>query len=199
MPLGLITTKVGMSRVFLPSGEAVPVTYLQVEPNTVVRTKSQAKDGYDAIVLGPGGKMWRSRKGQEHVSYRTQREWRVDSLDGYEAGKQLKADVIPVEAQVSVEGVSKGKGFQGVMKRWGFHGGPGSHGSHFKREPGSIGMRTDPGRIFKGKKMAGRMGGDQITIKRRPVLVSDASKGVIAVKGAIPGPNGGTVFLTLEA
>ena len=101
-------------------------------------------------------------------------------------------------AGVSIVATSKGKGFQGVMRRHHFAGGPATHGSHFKREPGSVGMRTQPGRILKGHRMAGRMGGDQITLPHRPVVAVDAAKGIIGIKGPIPGPNGAHVFLTVE-
>jgi len=150
MALGLIARKVGMSRVFLPSGEAVPVTYLKVEPNIVVRTKSAEKDGYNAVVLGVGAESWKTKNGKEKTRYQVQKEWKVDSLDGMEKGKALTAEVVPAEALVTIVGTSKGKGFQGVVKRFHFAGGPMSHDSHFKREPGSIGMRTQPGRIFRG-------------------------------------------------
>ncbi len=199
MSSGLIAKKVGMSRVFLPSGEAVAVTYLQIEPNTVVRTKTKEKDGYDAVVLGTGAKEWKSRKGKAHVRYARQKEWQVASLDGLEPGKTVSAEIFEPESRVTVVGVSKGKGFQGVMKRHGFSGGPASHGSHFKREPGSVGMRARPGRIFKGHRMAGHMGMDQITLQHRPVVAVDAEKGVIAVKGPVPGPNGSFVFVTKES
>ncbi len=195
---GLIAKKVGMSRVFLPSGEMVPVTYLEVKPNIIVRTKNQEKDGYNAVVLGVSPKLWKTRKGKELTRYAVQKEWEVESLDGFEMGKNLTAESIPAESMVAVTSVSKGKGFQGVMKRHGFHGGPGSHGSHFKREPGSIGMRGDPGRVFKGHKMAGRMGGDQITVHNRPVVLCDNEKGLLAIKGPVPGAIGGHVYLTLE-
>lgn len=198
MSVGLIAKKVGMSRVFLATGEAVPVTYLKVEPNVVVRTKTKEKDGYDAVVLGVGAKTWKSRKGKEHVRYAIQKEWKVDSLDGMEAGKALTADAVPVESMVTVTGITKGKGFQGVVRRHGFHGGPSSHGSHFKREPGSVGMRGWPGRIFRGHKMAGHMGDEKMTLRNRPIMVSDAQKGILAVKGPIPGGNGTHVYLTLE-
>ena len=99
---------------------------------------------------------------------------------------------------VTVSSVSKGKGFQGVVKRYHFAGGPASHGSHFKREPGSVGMRTWPGRIHKNKRMPGRMGGDKVTLKHCPVIVSDAEQKLVAIKGPIPGPNGSIVYLTLE-
>lgn len=197
--IGVIAKKVGMSRAFLPSGEAVAVTYLEVQPNVVVRTKTKDKDGYDAVVLGIGAAEWKSRKGKTNMDYSVQKEFRVESLDGFEAGKTVTADVLPTESMVTIEGVSKGKGFQGVMKRHGFHGGPRTHGSHFKREPGSIGMRTQPGRIFRGHRMAGHMGLDKLTLKHRAVVVNDTAKNIIAVKGPVPGPAGSHVFLTLEA
>ncbi len=196
---GLIARKVGMSRVFLPTGEAVPVTYLKVEPNTIIRTKTKNKDGYDAVVLGIGAKAWKSRKGKENVRYAVQKEWKVESLDGLEPGKTLSAEVLPEQTLVTVCGISKGKGFQGVMRRHHFSGGPASHGSHFKREPGTIGMRTEPGRVLKGHKMAGHMGHETVTVHHRAVITSDVQNGVIAIKGPVPGPNGSPVFLTKES
>jgi large subunit ribosomal protein L3 len=197
--IGVIAKKVGMSRVFRETGEAVAVTYLEVQPNTVVRTKTKDKDGYDAVVLGVGGTDWKTGNGKELKRYKVQKEWQVESLDGFEPGKTVTADVLPVDSMVSVTGISKGKGFQGVVKRHGFGGGPGSHGSHFKREPGSIGMRTDPGRVFRGHPMAGHMGLEQVTVKNRAVVVSDAKKNLVGISGPVPGPNGATVFLTLES
>ncbi len=196
--IGVIAKKVGMSRVFRASGEAVAVTYLEVQPNTVVRTKTKEKDGYDAVVLGVGATEWKTGNGKQLTRYKVQKEWQVDSLDGLEPGKTVTVEVLPIDATVSVQGISKGKGFQGVMKRFHFGGGPRTHGSHFKREPGSIGMRTDPGRIFRGRAMAGHMGLEQITVKHRAVVVSDAQKNLIGISGPVPGPNGATVFLTLE-
>jgi large subunit ribosomal protein L3 len=195
---GLIARKVGMSRIFRPTGEAVPVTYLRIEPNTIVRTKTQEKDGYNAIVLGVGPKEWKSRKGKEHVRYLKQKEWAVESLDGMEKGKTIGADSLEPESLVTITGISKGKGFQGVMRRHGFGGGPASHGSHFKREPGSVGMRTEPGRILPGHKMAGHMGSDQVTVHHRPVVAVDSAQGMIAIKGPIPGPTGALVYITKE-
>lgn len=197
--IGVIAKKVGMSRAFLPTGEAVAVTYLEIQPNIVVRTKTKGKDGYDAVVLGIGAKDWTSRKGKKNTRYSLEKEFKVESLDGFEEGKAISADILPTDSMVTVEGVSKGKGFQGVMRRHNFHGGPKSHGSHFKREPGSIGMRTDPGRIFRGHKMAGHMGLDKLTLKHRSVVVNDTAKNMIAVKGPVPGPTGAHVILTLES
>ena len=195
---GLIARKTGMSRVFLPSGEAVPVTYLQVEPNVVVRTKTKEKDGYDAVVLGIGAKPWKSRKGKENVRYSVQKEWKVESLEGLVAGTQLTCEIFPENSTVTVMGISKGKGFQGVVRRHHFAGGPKTHGSHFKREPGSVGMRTWPGRIQAGKRMPGRMGNETVTLKHRPVIVCDEAKKVLAIKGPIPGSNGALVYITVE-
>jgi len=188
-----------MSRAFLANGEAAPVTYLQIEPNTIVRTKTVEKDGYNAVVLGVGPKKWKTRKGKEQTRYRVQKEWQVESLDGYEAGKALTAEVLPVESLVTVQGVSKGKGFQGVVRRHGFAGGPATHGSHMKREPGSVGMRAWPGHIFKGHRMAGHMGNENMTLHNRPILVCDIEKGIIAIKGPVPGPAGSHLYITLES
>ena len=196
---GLITKKVGMSRIFAESGEAVAVTYLKVEPNTVVRLKNQEKDGYNAVVLGIGATSHKTKNGKELTRFRRQKEWQVPSIDGFEPGKELGADVVPVSTYVTVTGVSKGKGFQGVMKRHHFGGGPKTHGSHFKREPGSVGMRGKPGRIQKGKRMAGHMGMDTKTLHHCPIVICDAEHGVLGVKGPVPGPNGGYVFITVEA
>lgn len=199
MSIGLIARKVGMSRRFLPSGEAVAVTYLKVEPNVVVRTKTLEKDGYNAVVLGIGPREWKTRKGRNLTRYSFQKEWQVDSLEGLKPGTTLTAEAVPAESLVTIAGVSKGKGFQGVVRRYHFAGGPSSHGSHMKREPGSVGMRGDPGRIFRGHRMAGHMGLGHITVKHRPVLLSDAKEGILAVKGPVPGPNGAAVTVTLES
>ncbi len=188
-----------MSRVFLETGEAVPVTYLEIEPNIVVRTKTEEKDGYNAVVLGIGPKKWKTRKGKEHTKFKVQKEWQVESLEGLDPGTELTAKSIPAESMVTVSGTSKGKGFQGVIKRHGFHGGPKTHGSHSHRRGGSIGMCAFPGRVLKGQKMPGRMGNEKVTLNKRPVLASDSEKGVICVKGPVPGPTGSTVFVTVES
>lgn len=199
MVKGLIAVKIGMSRAFSGNGEAIPVTYLKIEPNTVVRTKSKEKDGYDAIVLGVGPKRWKTRKGKEHVSFRQRREWHLDSLEGYSRGKEVSIEGVEPNARISITGTSKGKGFQGVIKRHKFSRGPMSHGSHHHREPGSVGMREKPGRIWKGKRMPGHMGHETVTLKKRSVVTVDREKGMIAVKGPVPGPCGGYVFVTIES
>jgi large subunit ribosomal protein L3 len=198
MPLGVIARKIGMSRVFLPTGEQVAVTYLKVQDNTIVRTKTKEKDGYDAVVLGVDEDVMKTRKGKELKSMRNQKEFQVEKLDNLAKGGTVDLSVAPEGSLVTITGVGKGKGFQGVMKRWHFAGGPATHGSHFKREPGSVGMRTWPGRIHAGKKMAGRMGGATVTIKNRPVVVSDTKEKVMGIKGAVPGPNGSLVYVTVQ-
>lgn len=197
--LGLITTKIGMSQVFTGDGTVVPVTYLKVDPNTVVRHRMKDRDGYDAIVLGIGAEKWKTRKGKEHTRYRIEREFIVDSLDGFDVGKTLTAETIPAESLVTVMGISKGKGFAGVIKRYHFSGGPWTHGSHQHREPGSIGCRAKPGRVQKGKRLPGRMGGERVTTKARSVMACDAAENLIAIKGPVPGPNGTTVILHIES
>lgn len=198
MAPGLIARKIGMSRMFLPTGEAVAVTYLKVEDNSVVRMKTREKDGYQAIVLGIGEETVKTRKGHELKKHRNQKEFKVESLEGFSVNGKVTVTAVPAESLVTITGVGKGKGFQGVVKRYHFAGGPASHGSHFKREPGSVGMRTWPGRIHAGKRMPGRMGNETVTLRHRPVLVCDEVKKVLGVKGPIPGPNGAVVYITLE-
>ena len=198
MASGLIARKLGMSRVFL-DGAAVAVTYLQVEPNVIVRTKNTEKDGYNAIILGIAPKTVKTRKGNEFQKFGIQKEWKVDSLEGLTAGGKLTVEAIPEKTVVTITGTSKGKGFQGVMKRHHFAGGPATHGSHFKREPGSVGMREIPGRIHPGKRMPGHMGHETVTVHNRAVVLCDKEKGVLAVTGPVPGPNGAAVYLTVES
>lgn len=196
---GIIAKKIGMSRVFREDGTAVPVTYLKVDPNTVVRHRLKDRDGYDAVVLGASPKKWKTRKGKEHTKFKAEREFMVESLDGFDVGKEVTAEAIPKESVVTVVGTSKGKGFAGVIKRWNFSRGPETHGSHHHREPGSIGMCAKPGRVLKGKKMPGRMGSDRVTLRNREVVISDPKENLIAVKGPIPGPNGAVVVLRVES
>jgi len=197
--LGLITTKIGMSRVFREDGTVVPVTFLKVDPNTVVRHRMKDRDGYDALILGIRGKKWKTRKGKEHMRFACEREFPVESLEGYDVGKTLTAELIPVESMVSVVGTSKGKGFAGVIKRYNFSGGNWTHGSHHHREPGSIGCRAKPGRVQSGKRLPGRMGSDRVTVHQCAVVLSDPAENVIAIKGPVPGPNGSTVILKIES
>ena len=196
---GLIATKIGMSRIFLDSGEAVPVTYLRVDRNHVVRTKTEDKDGYNAVVVGVSPKKWRTRKGKEHTRFATQKEWQVESIDGIAPGAELSCNLLPKDSKVTITGTSKGKGFQGVIKRHGFSRGPETHGSHHHRRPGSIGMKEWPGRVLKGKKLPGRMGPKTVTLHDRLVMECDPEENLLCIKGPVPGPTGSTVFVTVES
>lgn len=184
---------------FQDDGTAVAVTYLKVEPNTIIRTREKERDGYDAVVLGIEPKKWKTRKGIERVKYAKEKEFTVDSLEDVEVGSQITSESIPAESMVTVVGISKGKGFAGVIKRHNFSRGPETHGSHHHREPGSIGMCDMPGKVLKGKKMPGRMGSDQVTLRNRKVVFSNAEENLIAVKGPVPGPNGSIVVLNIES
>ena len=184
---------------FQDDGTAVAVTYLKVEPNTIIRTREKERDGYDAVVLGIEPKKWKTRKGIERVKYAKEKELTVDSLEDVEVGSQITSESIPAESMVTVVGISKGKGFAGVIKRHNFSRGPETHGSHHHREPGSIGMCDMPGKVLKGKKMPGRMGSDQVTLRNRKVVFSNAEENLIAVKGPVPGPNGSIVVLNIES
>ena len=150
MSPGLIAKKIGMSRVFREDGEQVPVTFLSIEPNTIVRTRQKDRDGYDAVILGVGAKKWKTRRGKEHTKYQVEKEFVVDSLDGLDVGNTFTVESIPAESVVTVVGTSKGKGFAGVIKRHNFSRGPETHGSHHHREPGSVGMCDMPGKVLKG-------------------------------------------------
>jgi large subunit ribosomal protein L3 len=200
MSVGLLGRKLGMTQLFNDRNELVPVTLIQAGPCEVLQIKSQKTDGYSAIQIGFGDKKKkRSTKAEiGHCSKakvgtkRLVRERRDANIDTeYQLGQSLTVDVFEKIKKVDIAGTSKGKGFAGVVKRWGFSGGPATHGCTTHRSPGSIGAGTDPGRVLKGKKMAGRMGGARITVRNLEVVEIDKNKNMLIVKGAIPGPNGG--------
>ena len=188
-----------MSRMFQEDGSAIAVTYLKVEPNTVIRTREKERAGSDAIVLGIQQKKWKTRKGRDRVTYAKEKEFTVDSLEGIEVGSQITSDSVPEESMVTVVGTSKGKGFAGVIKRHNFSRGPETHGSHHHREPGSVGMCDMPGKVLKGKKMPGRMGMEKVTLRSCKVVFSNPKENLIAVKGPVPGSNGSIVILNVES
>lgn len=198
----VIGTKKDQTQGFLEDGTRVPLSKIYVGENFVIQIKTIEKEGYRAIKLGFGSKKKNSKpiKGEiKKAGLSTQprffREVRVDDVEGMNLGDIIKAeDVLKAGDIVDVIGVSKGKGFAGVVKRHGFHGGPRTHGqSDRERAPGSIGQSTTPGRVFKGKKMAGRMGHDRVTIKNLEVI--DIVEGEVIVKGLIPGPKGSLVMI----
>ena len=199
--LGLMARKVGMTQVFDDTGSLVPVTVIRIEPNVVISQKTKEKDGYDAVVLGidelKQAKVSKSYAGQfpEHISpKKTLREFR-DFEKEVAAGDKLGAEVFEGIRYVDVSGVSKGKGFQGVVRRWKFGGGRHTHGSKFHREPGSTGQSTYPHKTFKNVKLPGRMGRENVTVLSLRVVKSDPEKRLIMVRGSVPGINKGLVFV----
>jgi large subunit ribosomal protein L3 len=199
--LGLLARKVGMTQVFDDEGNLVPVTVMRVDPNIVIAQKTEDKDGYKAIVVGVDDKkpklVTKPYKGQfpENIPpKKVLREFR-DFEKEAAPGDSLGVEVLEGCRYVDVSGVSKGKGFQGVVKRWGFGGGRRTHGSKFHREPGSTGQSTYPGRTFKNMKLPGRMGRERVTVLSLRVVKIDSEKQLILVRGAVPGVNKGLVLV----
>jgi large subunit ribosomal protein L3 len=200
----LLGKKLGMTQMFNKEGNLVPVTLIQAGPCNILQIKNKENDGYSAIQVGfEERKKKRATKAEIGHCLKAKtgvkklvREFRDDTLDTeYELGQVLTVDVFDGVEVIDVTSTSKGKGFAGVMKRWGFHGGPATHGCTTHRSPGSVGAGTDPGRVFKGKKMAGRMGGKKCTVRNLDVVKIDKGKNLMFVKGAVPGPNGGYVII----
>jgi large subunit ribosomal protein L3 len=192
---GILGRKLGMSQVFEPDGSAVPVTVIEALPGTIVQVKTKDRDGYEAVQIGYGTRKRVNSPLKGHMGklgqFRYLRELRVDDIGEWEAGKKVGVEVFEPGDIVDVSGTTKGHGFAGVMKRHGFHGGPKTHGqSDRARAPGSIGAGTDPGRVIKGTKMAGHMGTGSATVKNLRVMRADAAKGILMVKGAVPGNEG---------
>ena len=197
MAIGVIGRKVGMTSVFAEDGTMVPVSVLSVEPNTVTALRTPETDGYSAVQLGAGTvkKLTKPRAGQlkNLPNIRDTREFRVEDVAGYEVGQVVDVSLFAEGDIVDVTGVSKGKGFAGTVKRHNFRRGPETHGSDSHRQPGSIGAGTYPGKVFKGKKMAGHLGDERITTQNLKVVATDAARGLILVQGSVPGAPGGYV------
>ena len=203
--IGLIGRKVGMTQVFQDDGTMVAVSVLAIEPNTVTRLRTTDRDGYTAVQLGAEParkKLTKPEAGQlkdlpkAAQSLKTIREFRVDSVDEYELGQTLKVeDVFTAGDDVDVTGVSKGKGFAGVIKRHNFHRGPKTHGSDHHRAPGSIGPGTTPGRVYRGLKMSGHMGDERVTIKKVRVVRADTDRNLLLVAGSLPGARGSLILV----
>ena len=196
---GILSRKFGMTQVFTESGVLIPVTVLEVGTNNVVtQIKTKANDGYDAIQLGFDDKREKLSNKPEmgHVKKantepkRFFKELRGVNVEDYTLGQEISVDVFEAGEIVDVTGTSKGKGFQGVIKRHGQHRGPMGHGSMYHRRPGSMGPTSTPGRVFKGKKLPGHMGVQTITIQNLDVVAVDMDKNVILVKGSVPGAKG---------
>lgn len=196
MKKAILATKVGMTQIFNETGALVPVTVLQAGPCVVTQVKTAENDGYKAVQVGFVGKreklVNKPQKGhfdKAGVSYkRYVRELKLENAEEYSVKDEIKADIFAVGDKIDATAISKGKGFQGAIKRYGQHRGPMAHGSKFHRHQGSNGSATTPGRVFKGKGMPGHMGCRRITIQNLEVVKVDAENNLILVKGAVPGP-----------
>lgn len=202
--IGLIGTKIGMTHVFDAEGNSVPVTVIQAGPNPVVQVKTTETDGYTALQVGyqPTAKHKLNKPEQGHFTkagvapQRKLTEFRVDSTDGFEVGKELTVGQFNTGDSITVTGRHIGKGFMGSIKRWHFGRGPMSHGSKSHRLHGSIGAGTTPSRVYKGLKMAGRKPAKHTTVKNLRVVGVDAERNLLLVKGATPGSNGAVLKIT---
>ncbi|MDR4436526.1 MULTISPECIES: 50S ribosomal protein L3 [Bacillus] len=194
MTKGILGRKIGMTQVFAENGDLIPVTVIEAAPNVVLQKKSTENDGYEAIQLGFDDKREKlSNKPEKgHVAKaetapkRFVKELRGVEMDAYEVGQEVKVEIFSAGEIVDVTGVSKGKGFQGAIKRHGQSRGPMSHGSRYHRRPGSMGP-VDPNRVFKGKLLPGRMGGEQITVQNLEIVKVDAERNLLLIKGNVPG------------
>ena len=204
MEKAIIGKKVGMTQIFDEAGKVIPVTVIEAGPCTVVQKKTEEKDGYNAVQLGYGDvadkKLTKPELGHlkkaGDARKKTLKEFKLANCDALNVGDEVKVDVFAEGDRVDVTGISKGHGYQGVIKRHGAHRLKESHGTGpVHRHAGSMGSSTDPSRIFKGKIGAGQMGNEQVTVLNLDVIKVDPELGIIAVRGAIPGPKGGIVYL----
>ena len=195
---GIIGKKIGMTQIFDEKGNVIPVTVIETAGNVVTQIKTVETDGYNSIQLGYGDIKAKhinkpleghfKKAGVENKKHL--REFRTDDVANYKVGDEVKADIFAAGEKVDVQGTSKGKGFQGVIKRHGQHRGPMGHGSMYHRRPGSMGSTSTPGRVFKGKKLPGHMGKNTVTIQNLDVVKVDMDKNVILIKGSVPGAKG---------
>lgn len=203
MTKAILGRKIGMTQLFSENGELVPVTVIQAEANVVLQKRTLENDGYEAIQLGfseaKGKHVTKPKQGHAEKANTTTkryvREFRDAILDDYEIGQEVGVDVFQTGDKIDVSGKSKGKGFQGAIKRHNFHRGPMSHGSHFHRAPGSLGA-VDPMRVFKGKKMPGHMGSENVTIQNLEVVNVDTERNILLIKGNVPGAKKSFVKIT---
>jgi large subunit ribosomal protein L3 len=189
---GILGRKIGMTRIVGEDGNVIPLTVVECTPNTVTQVKTIEVDGYSAIVLGYKER----KKPTKNKRFYHMREFRVNDDHEYKVGDVISVDILSEVDRVQLCSISKGKGTQGVVKRYNFKTGPNSHGSKHHRNPGSIGAGTAPGKVLKGKKLAGRMGLDRITLKSVPVVYLDAEKNIVGVKGPVAGAKNNLVAIT---
>ena len=199
---GILGRKIGMTQIFTEAGEVVPVTVVEAGPVVVTQVKTIENEGYNAVQVGfvdaKEKSLNKPQKGHlaaANTLKKHLKEFRVESVDAYTVGQEIKADVFAAGEMIDVTGISKGKGFQGPIKRHGQSRGPESHGSRYHRRPGSMGACSYPGRVFKNKKLAGHMGSVKVTVQNLEVVRVDADKNFILVKGAIPGAKGSVVTI----
>jgi len=206
MKKAILAKKLGMTQIFAEDGKVIPVTVLEAGPCVVVQKKTVETDGYAALQVGFGevkpSRLTQPEKGHFAVRLganaapsRVLKELRLDDCDAYEVGAEIKADVFEVGDCVDVSGTSKGKGFQGPIKRHNFARGPITHGSKYHRGPGAMGAGTTPGRVRKGRKMAGHMGAAAVTVQNVEIVRTDAENNLILIKGAVPGTKGALVVV----
>lgn len=203
MAKGIIGKKIGMTQLFVDGEKLLPVTVVEAGPCVVTQIKNENRDGYAAVQLGFGdmkeNKVNKAAKGHFELAKsdpkRYLAEFKVENITDYQLGQVVSVDTFAAGEMSDITGTSKGKGFQGVIKRWGFRGGPGGHGSHFKRAPGSIGNCASPGKVKKGKKLPGQCGDDRITVKNLEIVKVDAEKNILLIKGSVPGAGGGLLFI----
>ena len=201
---GILGRKLGMTQVFDEANRIVPVTVIEAGPCRVVQLKTPERDGYSALQVTFGSK--KASKLTKPVAGQYERagvepgtrlvEVRLDDVSGYEVGQELKVDLLADGELIDVTAVSRGKGFAGAMKRHNFKGAPASHGAHrVHRKPGSVGQCATPSRVFKGQRMAGRMGAEKVTTLNLSIVKADSERNLLLVKGAVPGPKGGLVLI----
>ena len=219
MKKAILATKIGMTQIFQEDGTLIPVTVLEAGPCVVTQVKTVENDGYEAVQVGYGEAKERittvDRTGKKEVAHRNGvgkamkghfekagtavrkfvREFRFENAADYKAGDEIKADIFENGDKIDVTAISKGKGFQGAIKRFNQHRGPMGHGSKFHRHQGSNGGSSDPSRVYKGKGMPGHMGSEQVTVRNLEIVKVDAEKNLILVKGAVPGPKKGLVTI----
>lgn len=200
---GILGRKIGMTQVFSEDGKIVPVTVIEAGPMVVTQIKNKETDGYESVQVAFGdakekrvNKPLRGHFAKAGVGFKKfVREFKVEDIASYNLAQEIKVDVFEAGEKIDVTGTSKGKGFQGPIKRHNQSRGPMTHGSRYHRGPGSMGAASDPSRVFKGKKLAGHMGAERVTIQNLEVVKVDAEKNIILVKGAVPGPKKGLVVI----
>jgi large subunit ribosomal protein L3 len=204
MKKAILGKKIGMTQMFRADGTMIPVTVIEAGPCPVIQKKTVGTDGYEAVQVGFSELRAKlsnkprtghfAKAGVKPLRY--MREFKLDDANSYQVGQVIKADVFAEGDKIDVRGVSKGKGFQGVIKRWNQARGKMTHGSHFHRSPGSMGANSSPSRVFKHKNLPGHMGHETVTVQNLEVVRVDAERNLLLVKGAVPGPKGGLVSVT---